>query len=52
MSAVIREHLEQNFAALECADLSPEDMAKIDALDINRSIFWAPEAFAQTSRHK
>ena len=38
--------------AITGPDLSPEDMAAIDAIDKNRAIFWTPEASEQTSKHQ
>ena len=40
----------ENRQSLEGDDLSPEDMAKIDALDENWPYFWMPEASNQTIR--
>ena len=39
-----------NRKSLEGEDLSPEDMASIDALNENKPYFWLPEASNQTLR--
>ena len=47
----VLEQQKENLASLDGPDLSPEDMAKIDALDRNRPIFFSPEATEQTVRN-
>ena len=47
----VLEQQKENLASLEGPDLSAEDMAKIDALDRNRPIFFQPEASEVTCRN-
>jgi len=43
-------HQLENLKALEGPDISPEDMAAIDALHENHPYYWLPEATLQTCK--
>ena len=46
----VRWQQEQNLASLQGPDLTSEEMAQLDALDINRPVFFCAEAAEQTVR--